>query len=202
MTTRMLRSDRVSPRAHAPGGRMLTQAEIENAQIRAAAALSDAGIVLTRAEQQAIEVADFGLSALDESGLLVVVYVNTERVCAKELVLFPARRAPSTSTHRSTGRRVKRRPSAAAAAASTSTPRASRRSHRCAGRLAPTPAPTPSGTRSPSIPATSTRFRPGRCTGSRPVRTARSSRSSRPRAATSSMSSPIPRIGRATVVAD
>ena len=73
---------------------MLTEAEIESAQIRAAAALSDAGIVLTRAEQQAIEVADFGLSALDESGLLVVVYVNTERVCAKELVLFPGQTCP------------------------------------------------------------------------------------------------------------
>ena len=73
---------------------MLTQAEIENAQIRAAASLSEAGIVLTRAEQTAIEVADFGLSALEESGLLVVVYVNTERVCAKELVLFPGQTCP------------------------------------------------------------------------------------------------------------
>ncbi len=73
---------------------MLTQTEVENAQIRATETLSEAGIVLTRAEQQAIEVADFGLSALDEIGLLVVVYVNTERVCAKELVLFPGQTCP------------------------------------------------------------------------------------------------------------
>ena len=57
-------------------------------------ALADAGIVLTPAERKAIEVADFGLSRLDEIGLEIVVYVNTERVCAKELVLFPRQTCP------------------------------------------------------------------------------------------------------------
>ncbi len=51
--------------------------------------LADAGIVLTPREREEIEVADFGLGRLEEIGLQVVVYVNTERVCAKELVLFP-----------------------------------------------------------------------------------------------------------------
>jgi D-lyxose ketol-isomerase len=73
---------------------MLTSSEIEHAQARAAAALSVAGIVLTEAEQRAIEVADFGLSELDQTGLQVVVYVNTPRVCAKELVLFPGQTCP------------------------------------------------------------------------------------------------------------
>ena len=73
---------------------MLTQAEVERAQVRAAAVLAEAGIVLTPAEQQAIEVADFGLSDLERTGLEVVVYVNTERVCAKELVLFPGQTCP------------------------------------------------------------------------------------------------------------
>ena len=50
--------------------------------------LADAGIVLTPAEREQIEVADFGLGRLEEIGLQLVVYVNTERVCAKELVLF------------------------------------------------------------------------------------------------------------------
>ena len=53
-----------------------------------------AGIVLTPAERDAIEVADFGLGRLDEIGLQIVVYVNTERVCAKELVLFPHQTCP------------------------------------------------------------------------------------------------------------
>jgi len=56
--------------------------------------LADAGIVLTPLEREQIEVADFGLGRLDEVGLQIVVYVNTDRVCAKELVLFPQQRCP------------------------------------------------------------------------------------------------------------
>jgi D-lyxose ketol-isomerase len=64
------------------------------ARERAAAMLADAGIVLTPAERDRIEVADFGLGQLDEIGLQLVVYVNTERVCAKELVLVPGQTCP------------------------------------------------------------------------------------------------------------
>jgi D-lyxose ketol-isomerase len=64
------------------------------ARKRAAAMLADAGIVLTPVEREQIEVADFGLGRLDEVGLQIVVYVNTARVCAKELVLFPHQRCP------------------------------------------------------------------------------------------------------------
>jgi D-lyxose ketol-isomerase len=56
--------------------------------------LADAGIVLTPAERDAIEIADFGLGDLDRYGLQIVVYVNTERVCAKELVMFPRQTCP------------------------------------------------------------------------------------------------------------
>jgi D-lyxose ketol-isomerase len=56
--------------------------------------LAEAGIVLTDSEREQIEVADFGLGRLDEIGLQLVVYVNTERVCAKELVLFPGQTCP------------------------------------------------------------------------------------------------------------
>jgi D-lyxose ketol-isomerase len=73
---------------------MLTQAEQDAARKRAAAVLADAGIALTAAECDAIEVADFGLSQLEESGLEIVVYVNTPRVCAKELVMFPRQLCP------------------------------------------------------------------------------------------------------------
>ena len=79
-------------RAYAPG--MLTRTELEDARRRATAALAEAGIVLTSAEQDAIEIADFGLSELGRTGLEVVVYVNTPRVCAKELVLFPDQTCP------------------------------------------------------------------------------------------------------------
>ncbi len=73
---------------------MLTEAQIEAARAWAAAELGAAGIVLTPAERDEIEVADFGLSRLEEVGLQIVVYVNTERVCAKELVMFPGQICP------------------------------------------------------------------------------------------------------------
>ena len=69
----------------------MTEAE---ARGRAAAELEAAGIVLTPAERAGIEVADFGLGRLEEAGLQILVYVNTERVCAKELVLFPGQACP------------------------------------------------------------------------------------------------------------
>jgi D-lyxose ketol-isomerase len=69
----------------------VTEAE---ARDRAADMLADAGIVLTPLEREQIEVADFGLGRLDEVGLQIVVYVNTDRVCAKELVLFPNQHCP------------------------------------------------------------------------------------------------------------
>jgi D-lyxose ketol-isomerase len=60
----------------------------------AATMLADAGIVLTPDEREAIEVTDLGLGRLEEIGLQIVVYVNTERVCAKELVLLPRQTCP------------------------------------------------------------------------------------------------------------
>ena len=50
--------------------------------------------MLTDAERDGIEVADFGLSRLREQGLIVLVYVNTDRYCAKELVLYPGQTCP------------------------------------------------------------------------------------------------------------
>ena len=73
---------------------MLTAQERDAARERAATLLREAGIALTRSEAAEIEVADFGLSRLEETGLEVVVYVNTDRVCAKELVMFPRQLCP------------------------------------------------------------------------------------------------------------
>ena len=73
---------------------MITREEQRAAQDYAAAELAACGIVLTDAERDAIEVADFGLSRLREEGLMVLVYVNTERYCAKELVLYPGQECP------------------------------------------------------------------------------------------------------------
>ena len=53
-----------------------------------------AGIVLTEDETKNIEVADFGKGLVNELGLQLLVYVNTERVCAKEMVLLPHQTCP------------------------------------------------------------------------------------------------------------
>lgn len=72
----------------------------ETAAKRALECYERAGIVLTAAEQENIEVADFGLDDLERFGLQIVVYVNTQRVCAKEMALLPGQACPE---HRHVG---------------------------------------------------------------------------------------------------
>lgn len=73
---------------------MLTKDDVEAGRAYAAARMADAGIALTPEEHDAIEVSDFGLGQLEATGLQLLVYVNTERVCAKELVLRPGQTCP------------------------------------------------------------------------------------------------------------
>jgi D-lyxose ketol-isomerase len=68
---------------------MTTNREYAIAQRRTLSYLEKAGIVITEEEKNHITVFDFGLNDLDRIGLELLVYVNTQRVCAKELVLFP-----------------------------------------------------------------------------------------------------------------
>ncbi len=73
---------------------MISKDVYEDARERTIEYLTRAGIVLSPAEAAEIEVADFGLNDLDNIGLELVTYVNTTRVCAKELVLFPRQTCP------------------------------------------------------------------------------------------------------------
>jgi len=73
---------------------MITREEQQEAQAYAAEQLAAAGIALTDAERAHIEVADFGLDELRKTGLMLLVYVNTDRYCAKELVLYPRQTCP------------------------------------------------------------------------------------------------------------
>jgi D-lyxose ketol-isomerase len=73
---------------------MIGKKEYQQARERAIGFFAKVGIVLTDKEKQSIEVADFGLGDLGKIGLEVLVYVNTSRVCAKELVLFPGQTCP------------------------------------------------------------------------------------------------------------
>lgn len=73
---------------------MITRSERAEAQRSAETFFERAGIALTPEERAHIEIADFGLSDLHRQGLALITYVNTERVCAKELVLFPRQTCP------------------------------------------------------------------------------------------------------------
>ena len=73
---------------------MITRKDFEDAQKRAIEYIEKAGIVITDEERQRIEVADLGLSDLNNVGIEILVYVNTVKVCAKELVLFPNQACP------------------------------------------------------------------------------------------------------------
>ena len=73
---------------------MLSQAEVTHARRRAADMLVRAGLAITPTELARIEVADFGLADLERTGLQLLTYVNTDRYCAKELMLFPGQTCP------------------------------------------------------------------------------------------------------------
>lgn len=73
---------------------MITRANYGAAVERAAKMLESSGFVITPAERADFEVADFGLNDLENTGLEIIVYVNTDRCCAKELVMFPGQTCP------------------------------------------------------------------------------------------------------------
>src|SRR5512137_2013313 len=73
---------------------MQTKAEAAERRAFAADLFRKAGIYITPAETEQIETADFGLGQFEQTGLGVLVYVNTNRCCAKELAMWPRQTCP------------------------------------------------------------------------------------------------------------
>ena len=73
---------------------MISQEQYSAAVDQSVRMLQQAGLAITPAERGRFEVADFGLGELNKTGLEILTYVNTERVCAKELVMFPHQTCP------------------------------------------------------------------------------------------------------------
>ena len=73
---------------------MYCKAELELIKLKAAGLLEKAGIVLTPMEKSNLEIAEFGLGEFYKTGLVLITYVNTEKCCAKELILFPTQTCP------------------------------------------------------------------------------------------------------------
>ncbi len=68
---------------------MLKKSDIEFYRGKAAEMLAKCGIVITPSEKESIEIVDLGFGRFEELGLAILVYVNTDRYCAKELIMFP-----------------------------------------------------------------------------------------------------------------
>ncbi len=73
---------------------MISKQEQDEARAYAIEQMQAAGIAVSDDESRQLEVADFGLGRLREIGLMVLVYVNNDRYCAKELVLYPGQTCP------------------------------------------------------------------------------------------------------------
>ena len=72
----------------------MKKSEVLATREKARQILADAGFTLTCAEAADIEVIDCGLNQLATEGLELVTYINTDRYCAKELVIFPGQTCP------------------------------------------------------------------------------------------------------------
>lgn len=73
---------------------MLTKELYENTCKEALVFFEKANIVLTDEEKANMQVAEYNLDDLQNIGLELIEYVNTNRCCAKELVLFPGQTCP------------------------------------------------------------------------------------------------------------
>lgn len=73
---------------------MLNKADYDRLKATSLAYFEKAGIVISEAEKEAFQVAEYNLGCVDEIGLELIEYVNTDRCCAKELVLLPGQTCP------------------------------------------------------------------------------------------------------------
>jgi D-lyxose ketol-isomerase len=73
---------------------MLSKEEFEKYRQHSLELFTMANIAIAEQEKSRIEIADFGLSQFEQTGLGVLVYVNTKRCCAKELAMLPHQTCP------------------------------------------------------------------------------------------------------------
>jgi D-lyxose ketol-isomerase len=73
---------------------LLAKQTVQKLRARTRDFLAKANIVITDEEFSTVEIADFGLGDIERTGLQLLTYVNTDRYCAKELVLFPHQTCP------------------------------------------------------------------------------------------------------------
>ncbi len=67
---------------------------LEGARMQAIQTLEEARITITEEEKKRMEITDLGLGNIEEIGAQILVYINSEIYCAKELVIFPRQTFP------------------------------------------------------------------------------------------------------------
>lgn len=135
-----------------------------------------AGIVLTDNEVEDIQIMDYGLGKLEETGLQLFIYVNTDRYCSKELVLFPRQTCPEHRHPPVGGEKGKQETFAAAGGRCISMWKAKRQRTQASSRRKMTRNTTPSGMRLCLSRADNTPFRRIRSIGFKREKKGRSSR--------------------------
>ncbi len=73
---------------------MLTTEQVQAYRKEARELFLKGGIYIRDDEAESMEIADMGLGRFEEIGLGILVYVNTERCCAKELAMWPRQTCP------------------------------------------------------------------------------------------------------------
>jgi D-lyxose ketol-isomerase len=73
---------------------LITTEQQTAAQKQAADMIRQAGIIITDAEADRIEVVDFGLSNLEKEGVQVLTLVRTDRISVKVLAMLPNQTEP------------------------------------------------------------------------------------------------------------
>lgn len=73
---------------------MITRKQLIQAQNKTARFLTKVGIVINKEEKNRIEVVDHGFGYHQPIRAQILVYINTKRYCAKEIILFPRQIVP------------------------------------------------------------------------------------------------------------
>lgn len=73
---------------------MISREKQEELKKRSLDLLNKAGIVITAEEYKNMEVVELGLAIPEIIGVQIIVYVNNDRYCAKELIMLPRQTCP------------------------------------------------------------------------------------------------------------
>ena len=72
----------------------ISQAMVAELRLRTIKGIEKTGIHLFDKDKQNIEIADFGLAKPEKYGVQLVIYVDNDRYCVKDVIMFPGQTVP------------------------------------------------------------------------------------------------------------